>query len=97
MKAERRRRQKGRRENSGVWGERRRKRKARRKGTMRKEQGERTVQKIQQVSFLFCLIFDFRQAVRADLLRGDGCTVYFCFERLAYFIPRDGALGKVYQ
>lgn len=39
MKGERRRRQKGRRENSGVWGERRRRRKARRKGAMRKEQG----------------------------------------------------------
>lgn len=41
--------------------------------------GERRVQNTQQISFLFCLIFDFRQVVRADLLRGDGCTVYFCF------------------
>ena len=54
------------------------KNKARRKGTMRTEQGNETAQKIKQVSFLFCLTFDFCQPVHADLLREDGCTVYFC-------------------
>lgn len=58
---------------------RRKEGKERRKGTERKEQGERTVQKIKQISFVFSLTLGFCQAVRADLLRDDGCTVDFCF------------------
>lgn len=60
-------------------GRKKEKKESKKKRGNEERAGERRVQNTQQVSFLSCLIFDFRQAVRADLLRGDGCTVYFCF------------------